>query len=69
LGLLAKDEVVYETAISTSSDKISGNKREIETKEVLLNHVGVHETIREDYDYYKTVQVKMWTEELEKINK
>jgi len=47
-GILGKDEIIYETAISSLSDKIATNLREIESKNILLNHVDVHDTIRDD---------------------
>ena len=53
MGILAKDEVIHEEAIRTKEEKIAENLRTVETLDVLLHHVDVVDTLKEDHLFTK----------------
>ena len=69
LALLYKDVNKLKETIEKKEIEMRKNKREIETKEALLKHMEIQDSLKEDMDYFKNVQIQFFTDKINGIKK
>jgi len=67
LAILTKGSASIEDRIEKMQNEITKNVREIESKDALLKHLDIAETMKDDLDFFKTTQMKFFLDKDKRI--